>query len=312
MLRLELFVAPDIVDEVQAALVDVGGVRRVWSGPTTLGGAVMLSAEIDVDGADAAVDRLAAFGIDAEDVTLWRVPGIQPLGWRRQLRRVGDGAQAWAEIVGRAGENARLSGTYLVYMVAAGIIAGIGVVSGSAVLIVGAMALSPDLLPVVTIAIGIVERRGRLALGALGVLGVGLAAAALGALLATLLLLVTGRIPADLVLADTVIGEALTQIGPGSLVVAATAGVAGMLALERPGGAAVGVAISVTTIPAASYVGAALAMGRDDPAIGAVMVLLSNVAMLLAAGAITLAVQREVRRRRGSKRAGGDDSAARG
>jgi uncharacterized hydrophobic protein (TIGR00271 family) len=195
-------------------------------------------------------------------------------------------------------------------MVAAGIIAGIGVVSGSAVLIVGAMALSPDLLPVAAIAIGVVERRGRLALRALRALGIGLATAALGAFLATVLLRLTGRIPGDLVLADTVIGEALTQIGAGSLIVAATAGVAGMLAFERPGGAAVGVAISVTTIPAASYVGAALAMGRDDPAFGAVLVLLSNVVMLLVASAATLAVQRRLRRRRAAA-AGGDDLARR-
>lgn len=303
MLRLDVFAPPDLLDDIRAALVRVGGVRHVWAGPTTAEGMILLSAEVEVDGADAAVERLAAFGIDPQDVTLWRVPGIQPLGWRRQMRTLDDGTQVWAEIVGRAGENARLTTTYVVYMVAAGIIAGIGVVSGSAVLIVGAMALSPDLLPVAAGAIGIVERRGRLTLRALRTLGIGLGTAAIGAFAATLLLNLTGRLPADLVLAETTIGQALTQIGPGSLIVAATAGVAGMLAFERPGGAAVGVAISVTTIPAASYVGAALAMGRDDPAVGAVVVLFWNVVLLFAASAATLAVQRQVRRRRAAKEA---------
>jgi uncharacterized membrane protein len=79
--------------------------------------------------------------------------------------------------------------------------------------------------------------------------------------------------------------------------VAATAGVAGMMAFERPGGAAVGVAISVTTIPAAAYVGATLAMGRDDPMWGALVVLLSNIVMLVLASTTTLALQRRVRRR---------------
>jgi uncharacterized membrane protein len=102
----------------------------------------------------------------------------------------------------------------------------------------------------------------------------------------------------DLVLADTAMGEAITELGPGSLVVAAAAGVAGMLAFERPGGAAVGVAISVTTIPAAAYVGAALGMGRDDPMWGALTVLVANVIMLVIASTATLTLQRRSRRRR--------------
>jgi uncharacterized membrane protein len=107
-----------------------------------------------------------------------------------------------------------------------------------------------------------------------------------------------GRVPDDLRLADTVMGEALTELGPGSLMVAAVAGVAGMMAFERPSGAAVGVAISVTTIPAAAYVGAAMAMGRDDPMWGALGVLLANVVMLVAASTATLMAQRHLRRRR--------------
>jgi uncharacterized hydrophobic protein (TIGR00271 family) len=182
-------------------------------------------------------------------------------------------------------------------MVAAGIIAGIGVLTGSAVLLVGAMAISPDLLPISASAVGIVERRWRLARRALNALMLGLGAGALGAFAATALLRLFNRVPDDLRLADTVMGEALTELGPGSLMVAAVAGVAGMLAFERPAGAAVGVAISVTTIPAAAYVGAALAMGRDDPMWGALGVLLANVVVLVIASATTLLAQRRWRRR---------------
>ena len=232
---------------------------------------------------------------------MWRVPGIQPLGWRRQIRSADAGRQVWAEIVGRADEHAELAGSYLVFMATAGIIAGIGVLTGSAVLLVGAMAISPDLLPISASAIGIVERRFALAGRALFVLAVGLATAAVAAFAATVLFRVFGRVPEDLILAETTIGEALTELGPGSLMVAATAGVAGMLAFERPGGAAVGVAISVTTIPAAAYVGAALAMGRDDPMWDALVVLLSNVMLLVLASSATLAVQRRSRRRASSQ-----------
>lgn len=297
MLKLDSYVQADLIDEVSAALVAIPGVRHVTRGASTTDGLVSLSAQVDVTSADTAIERLATFGIEPSNVTLWRVPGIQPLGWRSQTRSEESGAQVLAEIVGRADEHAELASSYLVFMVTAGIIAGIGVLTGSAVLIVGAMAISPDLLPISASAIGLVEHRWQLALKAIRVLLIGLGVSAVGAFAATALLRLFGRVPETLVLADTTIGEALTQLGPGSLMVAATAGVAGMLAFERPGGAAVGVAISVTTIPAAAYVGAALAMGRDDPMWGALVVLLSNVVMLVLASTATLAIQRRARRR---------------
>jgi uncharacterized hydrophobic protein (TIGR00271 family) len=258
-----------------------------------------LSAEVDAANADAAIERLADLGIASDDLTLWRVPGIQPLGWQRRTRSEEESdVEVWAEIVGRADENATLASRYLLFMISAGIIAGIGVLTGAAVLLVGAMAISPDLLPISASAIGIVERRWQLALRAIRVLLIGLASGALGAFAATVVLRVFGRVPEDLRLADTMMGEALTEIGPGSLIVAAVAGVAGMMAFERPSGAAVGVAISVTTIPAAAYVGAAMAMGRDDPMWGALGVLLANVVTLILASTATLTAQRRSRRRR--------------
>jgi uncharacterized hydrophobic protein (TIGR00271 family) len=312
VLRLDSFVPTGIADEVGRALGALAGVRHVRTGPVATDGTVMISADVDVDAADAAIDALAAFGVDAADSTLWRVPGIQPLAWRGRGRSPGASGQVWAEIVGRADEHAQLGASYLVFMISAGIIAGIGVLTGSAVLIVGAMALSPDLLPISATSIGIVERRWDLAARALRVLAIGLAAAALGAFAATVLMRVTGVISDDLVLAHTTIGEALTKLSPGSLVVALTAGVAGMMAFERPGGAAVGVAISVTTIPVAGYVGAALAMGRDDPVWSATFVLLTNVVMVILASSVTLATQRRARRRRAARAAGpdGDETGA--
>jgi uncharacterized hydrophobic protein (TIGR00271 family) len=301
MLRLDAFVPPALTDDVSSTLLALPGVRHVTIGVPTADGAVALSAEVDAESADAVIERLASFGIESDDLTLWRVPGIQPLGWQRRTRSEESDVQVWAEIVGRADVNARLGPTYLIFMASAGIIAGIGVLTGSAILLVGAMALSPDLLPISATAIGLVERRWQLAIKALRVLLIGLATGALGALAATAVLRLFNRVPDDLRLADTAMGEALTELGPGSLIVAAVAGVAGMMAFERPGGAAVGVAISVTTIPAAAYVGAAMAMGRDDPMWGALAVLIANVIMLVIASTTTLKVQRRARQRRSAR-----------
>lgn len=297
MLRLESYVPKPLADEVADALGRMPGIRHLTLGPETVDGLVLVSAELEATSADAAIDRLESLGIGSDELTLWRMPGIQPLGWRRRTRATEPDVQVWAEIVGKADENAQLAASYLIFMITAGVIAGVGVITGSAVLIVGAMAISPDLLPVAAAAIGIVERRLQVTARALRALTLGLGTAALAAFAATAILRVFGRIPEDLILADTMMGQALTQLGPGSLIVAAAAGVAGMLAFERPGGAAVGVAISVTTIPAAAYVGAAMAMGRDDPMLGALGVLIANVVLLVIASTITLILQRRRRRR---------------
>ena len=111
------------------------------------------------------------------------------------------------------------------------------------------------------------------------------------------MLRIAGRIDEGLVLADTALGPSLTEIGPGTVLVALAAGMAGMLAYETAAGAAVGVAISVTTIPAAAYVGCALGLGRSTPGIGALEVLGTNVACIVAGSTLTLLVQHRRRRR---------------
>ncbi len=78
--------------------------------------------------------------------------------------------------------------------------------------------------------------------------------------------------------------------------VALAAGVAGILALETRASSAVGVAISVTTIPAAAYLGRRSRTGRGDKAVGALAVLSVNIAMLVLAGTTTLVIQRRLAR----------------
>jgi hypothetical protein len=78
--------------------------------------------------------------------------------------------------------------------------------------------------------------------------------------------------------------------------VALAAGVAGMLAVETRAGAAVGVGISITTIPAAAYLGVAAGDGELDKVWGALAVLGTNVALLLLGGTATLLVQRRLGR----------------
>ena len=89
----------------------------------------------------------------------------------------------------------------------------------------------------------------------------------------------------------------MTSVNATTAGVAAAAGVAGMLALETRASAGVGVAISVTTIPAAAYLGVAAGVGELDKVPGALAVLAVNVVMISVGGAGTLLTRRRLTRR---------------
>jgi uncharacterized hydrophobic protein (TIGR00271 family) len=175
-------------------------------------------------------------------------------------------------------------------MAAAGVIASFAVTNDSSVLIVGAMATSPDLLPVTAACTGFVLRRRQLVQRGLATLLLGLAVA--GAFAAA----VSGVLNAlDLLPAGFALGEvpaAQTEVNATTILVALAAGVAGMLAVETRASAAVGVAISVTTIPAAAYIGVAVGTGDVGKSWSAFGVLGANIAMMVIGGTAALAVQR--------------------
>jgi uncharacterized hydrophobic protein (TIGR00271 family) len=243
------------------------------------------------------LELLRESDLAADDVVLWRASSVQPLGWRRRRGVAGRDVAVWIEVMGRAQEHARTGLTYVLYMAAAGVVAGVGVITGSAILVVGAMALSPDLLPISATAVGLVERRYRLALRAILTLVLGLGVTVVAAAGSTFLLRATGRIAADLALESTALGTSLTEIGPGTVLVALAAGMAGMLAYETAGSAAVGVAISVTTIPAAAYFGVGVALSGSQDEMGALGVLATNILSIVAASSFTLWLQRRHRPR---------------
>ena len=65
-----------------------------------------------------------------------------------------------------------------------------------------------------------------------------------------------------------------------------------MLAVETRASAAVGVGISVTTIPASAFIGVAVGTGELEKSWSAFAVLGVNIAMMLVGGSIALAIQR--------------------
>jgi hypothetical protein len=159
------------------------------------------------------------------------------------------------------------------------------------------MAVSPDLLPITAIGVSVVGRRARLAGYALATLVLGMAGASAAAAASTFAQNQTGRIPTGFSLGATVLGS-LDAVNDETIVVALVAGVAAMLAFETRASAGVGVASSVTTIPAAAYLGVAAGLGEVGKAEGALAVLAVNVCMLVVSVSGTLAFQRWLGRRR--------------
>ena len=108
-------------------------------------------------------------------------------------------------------------------------------------------------------------------------------------------------ITVDMIVRHTLTGF-VTVVDAVTIVVAIVAGVAAMVAFVTAQGlTAVGVAISVTTIPAASYAGVAFASGALDLALDALGVLGVNIVSLVLAQCLTLVLiraweQREARR----------------
>ena len=206
---------------------------------------------------------------------------------------------AWVEVLGQARANSRPLARYLALITVAAVIACLGVITSSSILIVGAMAVSPDLLPICATCVGIVSGRRDLASRSFATQTIGLTGVVVVAMMLSAVLKWTGILASGFQVEDSSLST-LAHVDYSTVLVAAAAGVAAMLSFETRASAAVGVAISVTTIPASAYLGVALGAGGIDHALGALVVLLINVSLLITSGTLTLLVQRLLANRSGA------------
>jgi uncharacterized hydrophobic protein (TIGR00271 family) len=260
------------------------GTRHVSLSDSRLARDRLVTADIRPEAADDALTRLGRLGIPPADITLVRLDTIGPAATAEPLILV------WADVLGQARLQARAPARYLVLMAVAGVIAALAVANTSPVLIVGAMAISPDLLPVTAACTGLVLRRWGLVRRGLGTLVLGLGVASLLAIAVTVVFDFFDLLPNGFTLGE--IPAAQTHVSSTTILVASAAGVAGMLAVETRASAAVGVGISVTTIPASAYIGVAVGLGEFGKCWSAFAVLGANIAMMLLGGSVALATQR--------------------
>src|SRR6266540_2405197 len=259
MLHLRVFGDAPVMERVAESVSTLPGAEHVTRTDAGNGaGQAIVTADVDPDAADAALQALSRLGVPDEDVWLLRLEGLQP---GRRGRRRGSSAVVWADLLGQAGEHARPVARFLILMAVAGVIAAYGVIYSNGILVVGAMAVSPDFLPIAATCIGLVARRRRLVGRAFWTLTAGLATAGVVAGVLTSLLDVIDLLPSSFQVGENGLAG-LTTVNSSTVVVAFVAGIAGLLALETRAGAAVGVAISVTTIPASAYIGVAAGVGE--------------------------------------------------
>ena len=300
MLRLRSSVADHRAQEFGALLRDLDGVRRIVQQPdeAVAHDAHVFVADVEPAAADRLVDAIADLGIGADDYVLTRIEVVAPQH-RHHLGEGGVDGYAWVEVIGQARANSRPLARYLALINVAAVIAALGVITSSSILIVGAMAVSPDLLPICATCVGLVAGRRDLAARAFTTLALGLGIVIATAAALSALLDLAGFLPAGFEVEQSSLST-LAMTDYSTVLIALAAGVAAMLSFETRASTAVGVAISVTTIPASAYLGVAIGAGGIDHALGAAVVLVINVSLLITSGSLTLLLQRWLPNRSGT------------
>ncbi|WP_405423450.1 DUF389 domain-containing protein [Streptomyces erythrochromogenes] len=198
-------------------------------------------------------------------------------------------AVVWEQLAESTHEESTLTITYAAFMILATMIAACGVVLDNAVLIVGAMAVGPEFGPLAGICTGLVQRRPRLAWRSFVALAVGFTAAIVATTVFSLAMDGLGLFHEHLLENERPNTSFIWQPDPFSFVVALLAGVAGMLSLtSAKAGALVGVAISVTTVPAAANAAVALGYGDLGQMWGSGIQLALNLGGIILSGTLTL------------------------
>jgi uncharacterized hydrophobic protein (TIGR00271 family) len=264
----------------------------------------LVEADIAREAADEIVEALCVLELDhTGGITLEALDtALSDAADEAEEAAPGEGADAvvWQELLSRTGEESRLNVTFLAFLTIACLLAAVGVLTDSAVTIVGAMVVGPEFGPLAALAVGLVLRHRQLVRQAGVALAIGFPLAMVVTLGGALLVRVTdvfGAQAFELKRHNEV--DFVFSVGVPSLVVAMLAGAAGMLAMTSAKSAAlVGVFISVTTVPAAGYAVVAAVAGEWSRCLQSVGQLLVNLLGIVAAAAIVLIVRRNGQRSR--------------
>ena len=210
---------------------------------------------------------------------------------RRHARR--EQIPVWAMVEGTIRANATYPPSFYVLLVIAGLIAAVGILTNSQILVIGAMVVGPEYYAIIAAALGFSKRDRPLVHESLTALGRGFLAAVIVTYLFALVIRAAGVAPQPFLNGVRPVAELINSPNIFSVIVAVLAGVAGVVSLtESRANALIGVFISITTLPAAASIGLSVAFESWHDAVGSLYQLLLNVVILIAVGAAGLSTQR--------------------
>ena len=219
-----------------------------------------------------------------------------PAAERRYARR--ERVPVWEMVEGTIRANASYPPSFYLLLIIAGLIAAVGILTNSQILVVGAMVVGPEYFAIIATALGLTRvdsgRRDWTAVRvSLAALCYGFLAAIAVTFLFGLAVRGAGQVPASYQHGVRPVAELINSPNVYSVIVAVLAGLVGVVSLtESRTNALIGVFISVTTIPAAASIGLSLSFANWHDARGSIAQLLLNVVLLIVVGAAGLSTQR--------------------
>jgi uncharacterized hydrophobic protein (TIGR00271 family) len=235
---------------------------------------------------DLGIGEHSPVAVHIVDAALPEPPPPARPGRRRHL---GEIAPVWELLYARIRADAIYAPSFYLLLIIAGLIAAVGILTNSQILIVGAMVVGPEYSAIISTASGVDSRNW-------APVRAGLIALVSGFLLAIVVTLIfawcikaLGKTPTAYRLGLRPVSALIDSPNLFSVVVAVLAGIVGVVSLaESRANALIGVFISITTIPAAADAGVSLAYHLWSEAGGSALQLLLNVGLLIMVGALVI------------------------
>lgn len=179
-----------------------------------------------------------------------------------------------------------LSGSYLLYMATAGVLASVALLSGSVPILIGSMVVAPLMPPLALAPFALVARRRSEAVRALRVALLGLTLAFATAWATTAVMDLIGLLPADTAaLLNKPLLEERVEPGWWSMVAAVAAGLAGTTAqAHEKTDALIGTVAALALVPAVGATAIAVFAGAMAPALGGLLLLGMNISLIIGMG----------------------------
>jgi uncharacterized hydrophobic protein (TIGR00271 family) len=213
--------------------------------------------------------------------------------------RHGEIAPVWELVEAGIRDGGVYAPSFFGLLIIAGLIACVGILTNSQILVVGAMVVGPEYNAIIAVALGIERWRPSMGRRGLVALLCGFLMAIAAAVVFGVAIRWSGHTPTAFRLGVRPVATLIDSPNLFSVVVAVLAGIVGVVSLtESRANALIGVFISVTTIPAAAALGLSLAYESWNRAGGSALQLILNVGLLILVGAAALRIQRLIWRPR--------------